>query len=252
MQKDKSKNVPEQGKERKEKVSGKAEKRPKTREKNADPRPTKRLRAPAASSETKSDEGFQRVETKKNKKREDVWKEKKKKKENQQENHADMEMEAETSSKDDAHRQTEAPTLENKNPDTSVWPNMTNSEEQVIPTPASSDSNTNTKQGNPVNPPSIVVHDSKRWNEISKGLEDKKIGCDKARLTRDGIYIHTNNEEEWRRATRYMEERKIDFHTYSIKKGIPLHAVIHGIPENVTVEDVTSDLKAQVYTVLEC
>nr|XP_023015766.1 DNA ligase 1-like [Leptinotarsa decemlineata] len=206
------------------------------KEKNEDNKTTKRTRAQVVTTETETDdEGFQKVETKKSRKT-------KKRTTNDLE---EIRMDAETTSMDMETTSITGvpvvPTRERKTPEVPVWPTPRPTEDRPNEQGVSASADTNPRQTNPMSPPPIVVHDSKRWNEISKGLEAQKIGYNKAKLTRDGIYIHTNNEEEWRKATRYMEEFRLEFHTFTLKKEIPLHAVIRGIPENVEEADVAAE-----------
>ncbi|XP_074035496.1 uncharacterized protein [Leptinotarsa decemlineata] len=252
----------------KEEIKSKAPAKPKQEEKEKDKKidtaaiketekekeaSQKRQRKPENTTDTETEDGFEKAETRKARKA--------RKRTSRlvvlQKKPEETEMETEETTKPEETSITGnipaiVPTGERKTPEVPVWPTPRQTEDKPSEQGGSTNAVTHPKQTNPMSPPPIVVHDSKRWNEISRGLEARKIGYNKARLTRDGIYIYANNEEEWRKATRYMEEFRLEFHTFTLKKEIPLHAVIRGIPENVEDADVAADLTRQGFEVLEC
>nr|XP_023013329.1 stress response protein NST1-like [Leptinotarsa decemlineata] len=152
-----------------------------------DPRTTKRPRDAEVSSETDSDEdGFQRVESKKSRKA---------RKKTEAEIHEETEMDAETTSIEmEAEAtpipKTSVPTDKRKTPEVPVWPTTRPHTPQTNNTEGQ-----NSEEGEPTpkmtsgppmevaKPPPIVIHDSKKWSTISKSLEARKIGYNKAKLT---------------------------------------------------------------------
>lgn len=93
--------------------------------------------------------------------------------------------------------------------------------------------------------PPIVLRDKSKWTATSKYLSNQNIIYTKAQTYVDGIRIHPQTSNDYRKIIRFFDSQKLEYHTYQLPSEKLLHVIIKGIPEQIDVEDVKNDLMDQ-------
>lgn len=101
--------------------------------------------------------------------------------------------------------------------------------------------------------PPIVIRDQKQWKTILPELQSASNEF-KATATSTEIKVRATSIDAYRKITKVLEMKKIDFHTYALHEdvqNIPIKVVIRGIPSAVADEkEVEAELKRLKFTPL--
>ncbi|CAG9823954.1 unnamed protein product [Phaedon cochleariae] len=93
--------------------------------------------------------------------------------------------------------------------------------------------------------PSIVLKTSSKWTLVQREFALKGVKVTSEKLTEGGVKIQTKTVEEYRSATKILEEEKHEFHTYSLPDDKPHYAVMKGIDISVKPLYIKGDLESK-------
>ncbi|KYB24722.1 hypothetical protein TcasGA2_TC031008 [Tribolium castaneum] len=87
--------------------------------------------------------------------------------------------------------------------------------------------------------------DAGKWQRVSSVANERKYGFTKARSVSDQIRIQPTTVADFRSFTKFMDEEKIPYHTFTLPEEKNTRVVLRGIPVQVSMEAVLQDLKLQ-------
>jgi hypothetical protein len=93
--------------------------------------------------------------------------------------------------------------------------------------------------------PPVIIRDSGKWTEVSKLLSSAKIHVIKARQCAEGIRVQFAGSNEFRAATRLLENKRVPFHTFTLQEEKSVRVVLKPVPREIPVEEIAEDLEAQ-------
>ncbi|XP_018574046.1 uncharacterized protein LOC108913064 [Anoplophora glabripennis] len=97
--------------------------------------------------------------------------------------------------------------------------------------------------------PPVILRKKEQWTEVSRSLTNRKINYTRARLTGEGIAIHPQTPDDYRCLTRVLADEGKEFHTFSLPSERLLRAVIRGLPDGISNEEIRSDLEVQGFKI---
>ncbi|KAI8427030.1 hypothetical protein MSG28_014671 [Choristoneura fumiferana] len=100
-------------------------------------------------------------------------------------------------------------------------------------------------------PPPIVIRDKSAWEAISRLAYERKLNFMKAVNATDGINVKTQDAESYRQMTRFLTQQGVAYHRYPFGEEKGLRVVVRGVPKELAVDAVKSDLIAQSLPVRE-
>ncbi|KAK9708742.1 hypothetical protein QE152_g27025 [Popillia japonica] len=100
-------------------------------------------------------------------------------------------------------------------------------------------------------PPPIVLREQGRLSVIRKEAEANNIKIVNSRITKEGVKIHTESAEDFRKLRRLLEGKNVPFHTFQLNEEKALKVVLRGIPTDFSEEDVQGELEEQGFPVLK-
>ncbi|KYB26582.1 hypothetical protein TcasGA2_TC034815, partial [Tribolium castaneum] len=93
--------------------------------------------------------------------------------------------------------------------------------------------------------PPIFLRDAEKWQHFSSVANERKFGFTKARSVNDQIRIQTTTVADFRSFTKFIDEEKIPYHTFTLPEEKNIRVVLRGISVQVYMEAVLQDLKLQ-------
>lgn len=93
--------------------------------------------------------------------------------------------------------------------------------------------------------PPVVLREKSTWTTVSRKLADRKIKFVKAKTIGEGISIHPESADDYRKMTSLLKTENHEYHTYALPEDKLLRVVIRGIAEGVDSREVEEDLKRQ-------
>ncbi|XP_050305056.1 uncharacterized protein LOC126742452 [Anthonomus grandis grandis] len=93
--------------------------------------------------------------------------------------------------------------------------------------------------------PPIVLRDKTRYDQITAHLNQLKINFGHTVNIRDGIKIHPQTIDDYRRTQSFLENHKEQFHSFSLPEEKRLYVVVRGVLEHWSSEKVADNLKEQ-------
>lgn len=100
-------------------------------------------------------------------------------------------------------------------------------------------------------PPPIVVQDKSAWTNISAALNARHIQFTHAKACAEGIRVSTPDAKAYRSMQAFLNNRNIQYHTYTPAEDRKIRAVVRGVPKEVDTDAILDDLKAQGLPALE-
>jgi len=94
-------------------------------------------------------------------------------------------------------------------------------------------------------PPVILINPGSLNNAICRKLQNKKMQYLKANMIREGVAITPSIAQDYRSLTKFLNESKREYHTYSLPEDKPSRAVNKDVPTNIKTDDVTKDKENQ-------
>lgn len=104
-----------------------------------------------------------------------------------------------------------------------------------------------TKQFKKKRVPPIYIYGLKDWMSLAKLLKELLTEDFSAQSNPDSIKLQVKTPDDYRTATKYMEEERIEFHTYNIDKTKQIKVVIKGLPPTIPTATVKTELEALGY-----
>ncbi|RZC32290.1 hypothetical protein BDFB_013483, partial [Asbolus verrucosus] len=95
--------------------------------------------------------------------------------------------------------------------------------------------------------PPIIVREKSRWTEISKACadSDSRITFSKAKPCVDGIRVQPVTAEDFRKLTRLLNSRNIQYHSFTLPEAKSIRVVLRQVPVETDSREVFEDLKVQ-------
>lgn len=90
--------------------------------------------------------------------------------------------------------------------------------------------------------PPIILQKKEAWEKISTEFRNKNINYSHVKNTDDGIKIQLTDIDSYRKATKFLRQRNLNFFTFTAQEDKSLRVVIQGIPEYFSGDVVKEDL----------
>lgn len=97
----------------------------------------------------------------------------------------------------------------------------------------------------------LIIREKTKWTEISKIMTNKGISYTKAKLVKAGIQVTPATENDYRQTYKLLQTLKIQFYTYTLNADKTIKVVLRGVIQEVTDEDVKTDLTDKGFEVLK-
>lgn len=121
-------------------------------------------------------------------------------------------------------------------------------ETEELPPPASSEAKPNNEKSQKV--PPIVISEQKSWLESSKQIQQRQIQIKHYSTKRDGIQIQPVRKDDHHAITKLLEEGSHEFHTYKQSDEKTLRAVLRGIPQILSTDEIHQNLVDEGFDVI--
>ncbi|XP_013134178.1 PREDICTED: uncharacterized protein LOC106100008 [Papilio polytes] len=96
--------------------------------------------------------------------------------------------------------------------------------------------------------PTPIIQVRDKWPMIPSALSNKfKVV---ATATAQGIKMQLETADAFRFVTRFLQEKEVYYHTYTLAEERILRVVIKRIPKKIPVEEITQSLKVQKFPVI--
>lgn len=95
----------------------------------------------------------------------------------------------------------------------------------------------------------IIIRETAKWTQISKLMKMKNINAAKSKVISTGIQVEPLTEDDYRSLSKLLKEQNIQYYTYQLKSEKKLKIVLRGVPQDITDDEVTLDLKEKDYPI---
>ncbi|CAH0562996.1 unnamed protein product [Brassicogethes aeneus] len=113
--------------------------------------------------------------------------------------------------------------------------------EYVPPSRAQLQDQENTKTSQQV--PPIILRTKERWTMVSKELKHKGWHYSKAINIPEGVKIFPDTVDAYRSITKFFQTNGEQFHTYMLPEDKLLQVVIRGLPVEIDINEVATEIK---------
>ncbi|KAK9717062.1 zinc finger associated protein [Popillia japonica] len=104
----------------------------------------------------------------------------------------------------------------------------------------------------PKRPLPIVLREQGRLSSlIRKEAEANKIRIVSCRVTKEGVKIHTETPDDFRKLRKLLEGKDVPFHTFQLNEEKALQVVLRGIPTDFSEGEVLGEPEEQGFPVLK-
>lgn len=99
-------------------------------------------------------------------------------------------------------------------------------------------------------PRPLVLREKHRWQEVTRLLTEHNVAFI-GKTCADGISVRVPTAADYRKATKSLRDKTVQFHAYPLEDEKVLRVVIRGLPKELEVSDIRDDLLTQGFPVLE-
>lgn len=92
-------------------------------------------------------------------------------------------------------------------------------------------------------PPPLFLQDKSQWNNVSSAMRAAHINFTNARSTQQGIKITVQTPKDHRALTALLRSKKLAFFTFALEEERDLRVVIRGLPKEIEIKQIETDLK---------
>ncbi|KAG5875264.1 hypothetical protein JTB14_033472 [Gonioctena quinquepunctata] len=110
----------------------------------------------------------------------------------------------------------------------------------------SNNQNNSDSNKKPARVPPITLRDKSKWLTLRKLINDNDIKVIKSHNIVDGISIHLDSPDAYRKLHKIMQTHSIPHHVYTLQEDKPLRVVFRHVPTEFSDSDIVEDLRDQV------
>lgn len=93
--------------------------------------------------------------------------------------------------------------------------------------------------------PPIIITKKETWDRLAEYFDNHNISWLRVKNINLGIKVFLNDTFSYREATKYLENQKIPYYTFTPPEEKTLRVVIRGVPEHYSEDDIKANLESQ-------
>ena len=90
--------------------------------------------------------------------------------------------------------------------------------------------------------PPIVLREKDKYNLLATACKEAGISFSLATNISHGIKIHPKSSDDYRSIVKFLEDKKIEHHSYALEEEKSLHIVLRNVSEAITEEEICGEL----------
>lgn len=100
-------------------------------------------------------------------------------------------------------------------------------------------------------PPPVVLGNVENYTEINKTLQANKLNFRANLMNNNQLKINVDNELEYRNLTGYLNNTKIEWHTYENKQTRPIRVMVRNLHPSCNPEDIKDELLSNNFMIID-
>lgn len=100
-------------------------------------------------------------------------------------------------------------------------------------------------------PPPVIISNLANYNVINKALESKNLKFKANIMNNKQVKINVETDNEYRELTKWLNEAKIEWHTYENKQNRPIRVMVRGLHPTCDPKDIMVELANKGFDVLD-
>lgn len=109
----------------------------------------------------------------------------------------------------------------------------------------------NTERPKSNNPPPVILSNMENYNVINGPLHSRNIEYKTNLLNNNQLKINANSDNDYRELTKYLNEAKLEWHTYENKQTRPIRVMARNLHHSCNPEDIKAELLSNGFKIID-